>query len=202
MVLIIVQVSKWLHLCWVLSLSNREITERQTYLDLREAETANHTESSLAELLQSLEFEDILQYAHIPAHPFMTSADPSTAVKANRNSHELPSASVYCGRNDFSRIFDILGKKGVKKIIRLIVEDNGTVPHTDEVIEELKRFEIEEWEWKKLDISTAVIQLAAHKAKKLTLWSSGNHSVLRDWSSCDGLRRLRKVFHLNYYGFI
>lgn len=165
-------------------------TERQTQLDLGEAENSSVSEEALMALLQSLEFENILQYVHIPRHPFSTKANSATSGDVSDNRTDTGAGA---GRQDFKRIFDLLHEKGVKKIIRLMVDDDEVCPHTDEIIEGLHRFEIEDWEWKKVDISSVVLQKAAAHAQQVRLWSSGNHSVLRDWSSCDGLKELKRV---------
>ncbi|KAF8248828.1 hypothetical protein K440DRAFT_623902 [Wilcoxina mikolae CBS 423.85] len=166
--------------------------ERQTQLDLGEAENANVSEDALIALLKSLEFENILQYVHIPRRPFSVKADSATSGDAS-DGRAGASAGAGAGRQDFGRIFDLLHEKGVKKIIRLIVDDNEDCPHTDEIIEGLNRFKIEDWKWEKVDISSVVLRKAAEHAQHVRLLSSGNHSVLRDWSSCDGLKELKHL---------
>ena len=152
----------------------------------------------MVKLIDGLEFENILQYVQIPARPFSTGATTS-AKGASDAGDETSAADAGAGRQDFMCIFDKLHRKGVVKIIRLIVDDDSNCPHIDEVIEWLKHFEIEDWEWKKEDVSTIVLQKAAAHAKHVRLWSSGNHSVLRDWSSCDGLKGLKLVRFLRYH---
>ncbi|KAF2967460.1 hypothetical protein GQX73_g6088 [Xylaria multiplex] len=94
------------------------------------------------------------------------------------------------GRRDFKEIFDVLETKRVRKIHRLVVDDDDAYPHQDEIIETLSRFEIEEFQWNKMDLSSSVLCHAVPYVQTLRLFSSGNHSVLRDWSSVDGLNQL------------
>ena len=73
------------------------------------------------------------------------------------------------------------------------MEDDDETPHSDEAIEELSVFNIEEWDWRKIDLCSEVIYKAAKKAEKVFLYSSGNNAVLRSWSGIDGLKRLEQV---------
>ena len=84
-------------------------------------------------------------------------------------------------------------KKGVRKIIELVVYDDQTPPHKDSVIASLGIFDIENFNWKKLDLCTETIFQAAPNANKIVLYSSGNNAVLRSWSAMDGLARFPKV---------
>jgi hypothetical protein len=152
-------------------------------------------------LLNGMEFEDILQYVQIPSHPYSSHSGSKSSKEDStlRKMEDVSDSGV--GREDFKLIFDTLITKGVNKIVKLVVDDDETYPHRDDIIERLggveksgivvqRGIEIEEWDWKKLDISSAVLHKAAKSVKKIRLWSSGNHSVLRDWSGCDGLNQL------------
>jgi hypothetical protein len=95
-------------------------------------------------------------------------------------------------------IFDWLWEKGVTKIIKVIAEDNvdddSSIAHSDEVIEEaLRRFDVEVWDWRKMDISIDTIATAAKNVRVVHLYSSGNKAILRGWSDSDGLAVLEKV---------
>ncbi len=59
----------------------------------------------------------------------------------------------------------------------VVVDDDGELPHSDEVIEELFYFDIEEWDWQKVNICSEVIFKAAKNAEKATL-----HSSVKNWS--------------------
>lgn len=135
-----------------------------------------------------LKFEVILKYVLIPKLSVMRS---QTINGDNRMVRKLPDCK---GRLDYCLIFDWLRLCGVKKILRIIVHDNPTEPHSDEIIElALKQFGIEDWDWEKNDICSETILKAAPSVKVVHLYSSGNNAVLRGWSDKDGLAQLRKV---------
>ncbi|GAB1195667.1 hypothetical protein APSETT444_004929 [Aspergillus pseudonomiae] len=90
-------------------------------------------------------------------------------------------------------IFNVLWEKGVKKIIKISVDDDEDLPHSDEVIETLGKFGIEEWDWRRKDLCSSVILKAAQNSRKVFLCSTGNKAVLRSWSAPDGLNYLKKV---------
>lgn len=75
-----------------------------------------------------------------------------------------------------------------------MVVDDGDISHSDEVIEEaLRRFQVEVWDWKKLDISSETIFQAAENVKEISLYSTGNNAVLMGWYSDEGLKKFPKV---------
>jgi hypothetical protein len=85
-------------------------------------------------------------------------------------------------------VFDFLRDRGVKKIIRVSVVDHPGPSHSDSVIEScLKGFEIEEWNWKKVDLCTDVIASSSVSAREISLYSSCNNAVLKYWASREGL---------------
>lgn len=90
------------------------------------------------------------------------------------------------------------------KIFSVEVDDNGPDPHTNtairkslrdwnEVEKSYRDFEIEVWNWKKIDICSETIFNAAPMASKVYLYSSGNTAVLRGWACCSGLPKLSNV---------
>jgi hypothetical protein len=98
------------------------------------------------------------------------------------------------GRIDYCWVFKWLKLQGVKKILRLSVEDHRDMPHSDESIEWcLKTFGVEIWDWKKLDICCTTIATAAPEVRDLTLYCSGNNAVLRSWISPGGIAELQQV---------
>ena len=98
------------------------------------------------------------------------------------------------GRGDFGIVFRELKRVGVKKVMKIEVEDLKEPSHGDDIIiESLKGFNIEEWDWRKIDLCTEVIRQAAQHVRQIRLYSSGNNSVLRGWSGKDGLRSFREV---------
>ncbi|KAF8244126.1 hypothetical protein K440DRAFT_610568 [Wilcoxina mikolae CBS 423.85] len=166
-----------------------DVQEREIHLDLVELENRTYpvSRNDLEVLVQSLKFENILQYVQIPRYPFSTRGTAATSADDTETNRDG------IGRRDFKLIFDLLHKKGVKKIIKLIVDDDEDTPHSDEIIEQLSCFEIEEWDWRKMDICSEVIRTAAPHVQQVFLYSSGNNSVLHGWSCSDGLNQLKNL---------
>lgn len=80
------------------------------------------------------------------------------------------------------------------KIVKVIVIDDREPSHTDEAIETaLTGFDVEIWDWKRVDLCSEVIFNAARNVKEISLYSSGNNAVLLGWSSKDGLGKFLKV---------
>lgn len=74
------------------------------------------------------------------------------------------------GLTDLKVVFDWLAHNHVKKIIRVIVVGDGEISHSDQEIEDaLERFEVEVWDWKKLDICSETILKAAGNAREVHL---------------------------------
>ncbi len=126
------------------------------------------------------------------------------------------------GRNDMRHFFDWLYKKGVRHIIRVIVDDSGDLGatvHTDDAIQEsIEKFVVEHLDWKKSDLDPETILHVSSKVEKavsspqnpgkeelvldrqlsdLYLRWSGSNAVLRGWSEPEGLAmlpRLKKIY--------
>jgi len=130
-------------------------------------------------------FEQILRYVAIPEYTRPTSA--STLSEADQKEKGN-------GRVELVDVFGWLKKRGVRKIIQVIVHDSADPPHGDESIEKaLGQFEVEKLDWKKDDIDMDTIKKAVPKAKELRLYCSGSKSVLRSWSSENGLAKMGSV---------
>lgn len=95
-------------------------------------------------------------------------------------------------RSDLKFFFEWLrNEKGVKKILRVIVEDSFEDPHCDEAIETaLQGFGVESLEWSKPDLDSKVIYTASPDLTEVSLRWSGNNAILRSWSEPEGLVRL------------
>ena len=86
-------------------------------------------------------------------------------------------------------VFDWLHNNGVKKIVKVMVIDDGDPSHSDSSIEKaLHRFEVEIWDWKRVDLNTDVIHKCSKRVREVSLYSSGNNAVLMGWASMEGLR--------------
>jgi hypothetical protein len=86
-------------------------------------------------------------------------------------------------------------KKGVQRILEVQVAGSDEPFSSEEAIQaaltgDFGNFGIELWDWKKVDISIDTIVKAAPSAQVVTLYSSGNASVLHAWSGKHGLARL------------
>jgi hypothetical protein len=113
----------------------------------------------------------------------------------------LPDLNTFkkpCPHDGVRALFSWLGEhKGVKKIKNLNMPDSTTSPMSDELVGEaiIDRFEIEKFDWRKLDINLDILTKSEHAAQftDITLYSSGNWSVLYHWKSKDGLAKLEWV---------
>jgi hypothetical protein len=161
------------------------IAEKYLYLDLTRS-AAPITQEYLESLEQHVNFESILKWVLLPKP-----LDSETAISQS----DLPPETILKGPSSHWLLFKWLReKKGVQKILEVHVEDDGKVSHSDElIVEALKDFDVEIWDWKKRDICSETIYEAAPNVRKLNLYSSGNNAVLRSWCAVDGLAKLKKV---------
>lgn len=94
----------------------------------------------------------------------------------------------------FREIFQWLEVNGVRRIEKVIVEDDPYTPLRDEDIEEsLRKFDVRVWDWKKSDICIHTIYRAAPNVREVWLYTSGSNTVLRGWSDVGGLDILSQV---------
>ena len=107
------------------------------------------------------------------------------------------------GRTDLKPFFDWLhDKKGVRDIVKVLVEDMKDPAHGDEAIEAaLRRFSVEILDWRKTDLCPHTILQACESStlQELHLWWSGNNTTLRAWSEPDGLAQLQDLRHLHIH---
>lgn len=142
---------------------------KMTQLDTGQAQSQN-----------VLQFEDTLFFVHLP---------------------DLNYVKQPCPHDTIRRLFDWLAGKGVRTIKRLIIPDNTTSPLSDAFVQQyiIEPFDIEELDWRKLDVNIEIFA-STNKTRTsdtcltdLTLYSSGNWSVLYHWISEDGLSKLEGV---------
>ena len=123
----------------------------------------------------AIRFEDVLFYVCLPDLNYFK--DPPHA--------------------EIRRLFKWLQHQGVNTIRHLCIPDSTTAPMHDVLVSEdvMERFKIEKFEWRKLDINLEVLTESMSPADftELTLYSSGNWSVLYHWASNDGLKQLTGV---------
>ncbi|KAL6796585.1 peptidase S8/S53 domain-containing protein [Trichoderma sp. SZMC 28012] len=146
-----------------------------------------------------LKFENILQHVALPN--LLPSTDSWQTIG---NDHKiLPRSHKLRKPIHYKEIFDWLTEKGVKRVFEIIIEDDLLTPHEDEtIIETLKTFGVETWNWRKYDICIDTISQAAPNVSTLYLYTSGNNTVLRGWSDETGLRTLQRlkkiILHVKY----
>ncbi|KAL4950088.1 hypothetical protein BDW69DRAFT_187706 [Aspergillus filifer] len=110
-----------------------------------------------------------------------------------------------CNQGTIGKLFSWLAKtQGVKTINRLYIPDNSLNPLSDAFIARcvLDQFRIEVMDWRKLDANLEVFTCGCddqgtgntrRHIKELTLYSSGNWSVLYHWICEDGLAKLPEL---------
>lgn len=72
--------------------------------------------------------------------------------------------------------------------------DSELPSHTDEkIIEALNGFEVEEWDWDKIDLSSEVVFAASSDSvREISLQASGNDAVLQGWCAPGGFGNKEK----------
>ncbi|KAK4209225.1 intracellular serine protease [Rhypophila decipiens] len=185
--------------CMDILYGKEELSNLELYFDL--SGRSNMTQRGFRSLLKQLQFEDALQYVAIPK---IRIEDDNTGDKSNisssRRSGRGQSYKDGSGRHDLVQVFTTLRQKGVRTVIRAMVDDSFTPPHTDEAIEEaLRGMDVQIWDWKKTDLSTEVIYTAAPRVREVHLYWSGNNTVLRGWSEGEGLKKLTELRSLHLH---
>lgn len=103
-------------------------------------------------------------------------------------------------------VFNWLRTNHVEKIVKVMVIDDTEPSHSDQSIEDaLGGFGVEIWDWKRLDLSTDVIWKATTTqvgsdvsvVREVSLYSTGNNSVLMGWASPQGLTNKKKFPHVS-----
>lgn len=130
-----------------------------------------------------MRFESVLKYVALPKLRI------DLDKEEDRDKHPKEK-----GLKDLIKIFNWLRKNHVKKIIKVIVVDDGDIAHSDSAIRDcVQGFDVLKWDWKKVDLCSEVIYEAARNVEEVTLYSSGNNAVLLGWSSSDGFLKFPKV---------
>jgi hypothetical protein len=170
-------------LCLDMSDFNQSSHNFETFVD-----KLTQLDADLPEKETVLRFEDTLFFVNLP---------------------DLNYVRQPCPHHTMQRLFGWLGRKGVRRIKKLSIPDNTTNPLSEAFVQQyiIDAFDIEELDWRKLDINLDIITGTEERrrlAKKptsdtwkyltdLTLYSSGNWSVLYHWVSKDGLAKLPGV---------
>lgn len=158
-------------------------------LRMERAELESSRSPSLTvEGLEYLKFEDVLQYVALPCPQ---AVDTRAILPKVLKTSIKPDGS---GRKDMIAIFNFLRRKGVKRVVRIIVDDKVSPAHIDEAIERaVGGLNVEIWDWQKIDLCSETILTAAPDVREVCLYWSGNNAVLRGWSDRGGLAQLRKL---------
>ncbi|KAK1757348.1 hypothetical protein QBC47DRAFT_399689 [Echria macrotheca] len=139
---------------------------------------------------QELTFDNVLKYVAFPA-----------VFVRNWRKNPLrvpPGEEATRGRSDMLYFFQWLREKGVERILKVIVDDSKSPPHSDEAIEmSLKPFRVEVLDWSKPDLDPVTICNASQDLTEIVLHWSGNNAVLRAWSEPEGLRKLPDLSVIN-----
>ncbi|EFQ29551.1 hypothetical protein CGRA01v4_14827 [Colletotrichum graminicola] len=152
-----------------------------------------------------IQFDEVLMYVRFPI------------VSVERTGRRAPKPRAL-GRQDMEFFFDWLYNKGVRRILKVEVDDSGKIPHSDEAIQNsLEKIVVEHLDWQKTDLDPRVICQISSKAeavdsdtshesvlprtnnglREVTLKWSGNNAILRAWSELEGLPQLPKLEVVN-----
>ena len=159
---------------------------KEICFDLCDQLSLEITQDQIYQGFAPLEFESVLQYVAFPNLQVKKNTPRSQKGKhVNRDSG---------GRDDMTVLFDFLREKKVKRIIRVIVADRDRDAHSDVVVENtLRFFNVEIWDWQKIDICTETIATAAPDVEEMHLYWSGKNAVLWGWSDREVLKRMKEL---------
>ncbi|UKZ78892.1 hypothetical protein TrVFT333_006638 [Trichoderma virens FT-333] len=100
---------------------------------------------------------------------------------------------------DHTEVFDVLDwlkeQKGVTSIVELKVPDRMFKPHNElKIAEYVKKFEVENLDWRFLDLSLSLFDDEVKgRIKKLHLYSSGKHVAINHWLGSEGIASFPKL---------
>ncbi|KAJ8130648.1 hypothetical protein O1611_g2982 [Lasiodiplodia mahajangana] len=163
------------------------LTERHIDFDLAGLRNPAISNAFLKRLAKHLRFESILKYVALPK---LELEDYSTDTEERRDNSQRVSSQRL---TDLRAVFQWLRDNNVRRILKVTVVDYGSPCHSDAVIENaLQGFQVETWDWKKVDLCTDVISNSTPMARHVSLYSSCNNAVLMGWASSDGLANREK----------
>ncbi|RBR13229.1 hypothetical protein FVER53590_25652 [Fusarium verticillioides] len=137
--------------------------EKQIEFDLGGLGRDTISDEYLEQLSDHLKFESILKYVALPK---LAMEGRPRAPK----SRTVTKKSIR-GRSDLNAVFEWLKRNKVEKIVKVIVLDDQEPCHADSSIENaLKGFDVEIWDWKRLDLSTDVIRNSTSVLKQVNLY--------------------------------
>lgn len=131
--------------CMDVFYGKEEVSNLELYFDL--SGRSNLTQRGFRSLVKQLQFEDALQYVAITKIRIEDSTSEKSNSSTSRRSGRDHSYKDGSGRHDLVRVFTTLREKGVRTIIRDMVDDSFAPPHTDEAIKEaLRGVDVEIWD--------------------------------------------------------
>lgn len=154
------------------------------WFDLGPEPESKYTVSEFRKQFSHLKFDTVLHYVAFPQMEFIQD-----------ESHQLRQQ----GRKDVLILFQWLRDQGVKRIIKVIVDDLRKPCHSDEDIEKaLDGFEVEILDWRRLDLCPVTLFKVSKSLREIHLQWSGRNSVLRGWGEREGLAKIPalKAIHL------
>lgn len=137
----------------------------------------------------NIRYETVLRSLRLP----LVTSLPKTSQNPRDSSSDIVDPLGYS--EQYEDVFIWLKSRGVRKIFSLRVDDICQKPHGDSFIRNaLSQIdEIEELDWRKLDIGSDTIVKGAPLVKRLRLYWSGSPSILQGWGCEDGLCKLVNV---------
>ncbi|KAI0466816.1 peptidase S8/S53 domain-containing protein [Xylaria cf. heliscus] len=167
--------------------------ERHIDFNLAELTGDSISRDYLDNLAGHIHFETILRYVALPNLVVRPSKRATSTIRMRpgfRAASEHSSPNIDNSEDeptDLRAIFSWLRENGVREIVRVTVIDYGDTIHSDSAIKvALKNFEVEFWNWKKVDLCSQVIEECSHIVKEVSLYWSGNYAVMMGWASSEG----------------
>ncbi|KAJ4178293.1 hypothetical protein NW755_013305 [Fusarium falciforme] len=149
-------------------------------------------EDSFIQSYDHMNFDQVLRYVSFRRIELQKPPAPSRESRLTKHRPARPKTGR--GRSDLTVFFGWLQRKGVKHILKVIVDDLKDPPHSDKAIEDcLRPFEVEVLDWRKVDLCPETILTACRNVRQLHLRWSGNRAILRAWSEPEGLPRLENL---------
>lgn len=175
----------------------------QLSLDLLEGSRKSNRSIEKSDFITAyggMKFDQTLHYA---AFRRLEVSDYSPDNPKEWGTTHLAGESKPNGRVDMVFFFRwLFNDKNIRNIIKVIVQDDLEVPHSDEAIEAaLGGIDVEILDWRKLDMCPEAIRRACmgSNLRELHLQWSGNNAVLRGWSDREGLAQIKTLERIYIY---